>query len=804
MSKPEANQTLHDSDRLDSKAPRILDGRRIIDCSETMAGAVAALLLAEAGADVIKVERPRGDPTRSSLGFLTWNRSKRSVVVDLETEHGRAQLHRLLEDADVLIHTFGPTAAAQRGLSDDELAARHPRLITSAVLAWPAGHPSADGPSDDLLVSARLGLCDEQRGWRDGPVFLRFPFGSWCAVYLSAIGILARLIQRERGGAPGGPAHTSLAQGALVPTMMHWARAETPGPMFAWGLPKDLVPSMFEAGDGIWIHLMRNADVDSPLMVQAFEDLGEEGVANANAAFSGLATPGYPNFGANQVAFLTRPAQEWLEDFWANDIPAQPSAQYGAILADEQARVNGYVTEVEDPVRGRITQAGTPFSTEPPSRVTCPAPSLGQHTQEVLAEAASTERGSASTTAGTTPAAAARTPLQGLRVLDLGNFLAGPLGPMLLADLGADVIKVEATTGDKMRNVQRVFAACQRGKRGVALDLKSPAARPALEALVAWADVVHHNLRMPAARKLGLDYESLRAINPDVIYCHASSYGPKGERANWPGYDQLFQASAGWEVLGGGEGNNPMWFRFGFMDHLCAMGSTVATLLAVYHRDRTGTPQFVTGSLLGGGVLTNSETFLQDGGLAASADPLDREQMGLSAGYRLYALADGWIALCALEDGQLERACAVVGADGPAALATALAGAPCAATLTALHEAGVPCEPVNLDQGEAFLNDPLNRELGLVASYPHAEWGELEQVGALWELGDLEVSLDLAPPALGEHTVDVLRQVGLEEDLIATLLADAVAVQSPVTVKSPVTVPVSEAVPVPPSTRSPS
>ena len=96
MRRPESSETLHDSDQLDSNTPRILDGRRIIDCSETMAGAVAALLLAEAGADVIKVERPRGDPTRSSLGFLTWNRSKRSVVIDLETEHGRAQLHSLL------------------------------------------------------------------------------------------------------------------------------------------------------------------------------------------------------------------------------------------------------------------------------------------------------------------------------------------------------------------------------------------------------------------------------------------------------------------------------------------------------------------------------------------------------------------------------------------------------------------------------------------------------------------------------------------------------------------------------------
>ncbi|HEX4245051.1 MAG TPA: CoA transferase [Acidimicrobiales bacterium] len=753
---------------------RILDGIRVIDCSEGIAGPVASMMLAEAGADVIKVEKPGGDPSRASEGFRTWNRSKRSVVLDLHDGPGRQQLHHLLADADVLVHGFGPALATELGLTDEELITRHPQLITCAVLGWPAGHPSADGPIDDLLVSARLGLCDEQRGHRDGPVFLRFPFGSWCAVYLATIGVMARLIQRRRGGASGGPAHTSIAQGALVPTMMHWARAETPGPMFAFGLPKDLQPSLFECGDGVWVHLMRCADTDSPLMVKALADLGEDGVAEANAACIGMSMPGYPNFGANQVAFRTRPSHQWLDDFWAHDIPAQGAAPYGAILGDEQARQNGYVTEVDDPERGRILQAGTPFSTVPPSRVTRHAPALGEHTDEVLT-AAARNPGGPTAPSGTAPV---RSPLQGLKVLDFGNFLAGPLGPMLLADLGADVVKVEAATGDQMRPIQRVFASCQRGKRGVALDLKSPAARPALEALVRWADVVHHNLRRPAARRLGLDYETIRAINPEVIYCHASSYGPEGERADWPGYDQLFQAAAGWEVLGGGEGNDPMWFRFGFMDHLCAMASTVATLLAVWHRDRTGHGQQVTGSLLGGGVLTNSETYLKDGQLAVPAAPLDHEQMGLSPGYRLYPVADGWIALCALDDAQVTTACSVLGASGPDDIGARVAGSRRDNVLRDLQAAGVPCEPVRLDQGEAFLDDEQNRELGLVTSYPHAEWGRLEQVGALWSLGDLEVSLDRAPPALGEHTREVLSDVGLDEAVIADLLARSVAIQS--------------------------
>jgi crotonobetainyl-CoA:carnitine CoA-transferase CaiB-like acyl-CoA transferase len=178
-------------------------------------------------------------------------------------------------------------------------------------------------------------------------------------------------------------------------------------------------------------------------------------------------------------------------------------------------------------------------------------------------------------------------------------------------------------------------------------------------------------------------------------------------------------------------------------------------------------------------VLTNSETYLKDGRLAVPAAPLDHEQMGLSPGYRLYPLADGWIALCAQDDDQLSRACSVLGASSPNDIGARLAGARCDDALRDLGAAGVPCEPVRLDQGEAFLDDEQNRILGLVTSYPHAEWGELEQVGALWSLGDLEVSLDRAPPALGQHTREVLAAVGVDEATISELLAGSVAVQSP-------------------------
>jgi crotonobetainyl-CoA:carnitine CoA-transferase CaiB-like acyl-CoA transferase len=359
-----------------------------------------------------------------------------------------------------------------------------------------------------------------------------------------------------------------------------------------------------------------------------------------------------------------------------------------------------------------------------------------------------------------------RFPLEGVKVLDLGNYLAGPYAPQMLADLGADVVKLEAAAGDPMRSGAWPFAGCQRGKRGLALDLKSPASRPALEAAIRWADIVHHNLRMPAARRLGLDYESVRQINPDVVFCHTSSYGPAGPRADWPGYDQLFQAQCGWEVAGAGEGNPPMWLRFGFMDHQCALSSTVATLLALYQRDRTGRGQAVAGSLLGAGALTVSETLKRADGTMVPRPMLDPMQTAMSAGRRILELDDGWIALAADRPDQL------------AALADIeLEGRKVDDALADLGRAGVPAEQVRLDQRYRFFDDPANRAAKLVAEYQHAEWGKFEQPGALWYFGDQDVQLHLAPPALGEHTVEVLRSIGLPQAAIDTLLADGVAVQ---------------------------
>jgi len=727
----------------------ILDGLRVIDLSSGIPGPMAALQLSEAGADVVRIEPPGGDPAFDTALHAVLNRGKQRLTLNLGADGPDAVLDALLSRADVLIHDLTPAEARRRGLDDARLAVRYPRLIVSAVTGWPQGHPKADAPARETLVLAALGLLDEQPGHRPGPVFIRMPFASWTAGWLAAIAIVTRLIARDRDGR-GGIAHTSLAQAALVPMTMHWTRAEKPTPVFAKGLSKNIPIPLHQASDGRWLHVHYSPD-KAPWMAEALAAMGAEAVKEANDGYP----PSHvaPNFGANKLIIATRPAEDWARHFWEHDVAAQIAAPFGEIYADPQARVNGYAVDVDDPLLGRTIQPGVPYSVEPPSRV---RGGLNPETSDagtVLARWAVMAAEPTDTTGTPVP------PLSGLRVLDLGAYLAGPFAAMLLADLGADVIKVEPPAGDAMRRLERQFTGIQRGKRGVALKLGDPAAKDAICALTRWADVVHHNIRRPAARKLGVDYETLKAERPDIIYCHVSSYGPLGVRADWPGFDQLFQAACGWEVENGGIGNPPLWLRFGIVDFYAALASVFATLLGLIERKRSGQGQLVTASLLGSAMLTMAEAVMRADGSLTEIAHLDQAQMGISPDHRLYRTSDGFVAVAALTPAE-SRDFRELTARRAESWFAAMDKAGAKAMLDA---ASVPSEIVLEDQMDAFLDSPAHRAAGLLAQYRHRDLGDLVQIGRFWNFGELPLALDRPAPALDEHGAEIFGEIGLAE-----------------------------------------
>jgi crotonobetainyl-CoA:carnitine CoA-transferase CaiB-like acyl-CoA transferase len=739
-----------------------LTGVRVVELGTSNGVEIAALLLAEAGADVLKVESPDTGTTRKSAAFAIRNRNKRSALIDLAKENASGRLHDLLRDANIFVHDLSPKAALERGLDDTCLKQCFPSLIAVSVLAYPAPHPKSEMRPVDSLALGDAGLLDEQACLnRAGPAYLRLPVGSWGAGYLAAVAAAAKLLAHGRGGAAGAVS-TSLVQGLLTSGVMYWYRAEHPTESLRTGNPKSAEPSLFECSDGKWLHILANGD-QVPLMRQALDALpAQDRVPIAPATTMARIFPLLP---ANRKAFRTRPAQEWLNAFWMAGVPVQPALPMGALYEDADLLAQEQVVLVNDPVFGLCRQPGPPFSiggiTLPPPM---PAPVLGStDTNWPLPRRLPPPP----------PPGAANKPLAGVRILDFGNFVAGPFAMMLAADLGAEVVKVEATTGDPMRWIEWGFNGSQRGKRALALQLKDPRSRPVLERLVHWADIAHHSLRMPAATKLGLSYEALCEINPAIIYCHVSAYGAKGPRKDWPGYDQLFQAMSGWEVENGGEGNRPMWLRFGMMDHHCAMASLYVSLLALRQRDLTGKGRFVSSSLLSAAAFTAETVGYADGGVAPFAR-LNKEQTGIDATNRLYRCADGWIALLADLANSWEAVMAKLGAGGEAEVARTLSTMPVANALACLQACGADAALAREDNLTRFFDDPDNRASGLIATYQHRDYGKLEQIGSFWSFDGQPAEISRPPPILGQHSEEILAELGFSGGQISAFIDQGV------------------------------
>jgi crotonobetainyl-CoA:carnitine CoA-transferase CaiB-like acyl-CoA transferase len=375
--------------------------------------------------------------------------------------------------------------------------------------------------------------------------------------------------------------------------------------------------------------------------------------------------------------------------------------------------------------------------------------------------------------------------LEGVRLIDFGQYLAGPFGPMVIGDLGADVIKVEPVAGDGMRMAGGPFLGCQRGKRSIAIDLKKPRGLELALLLVERADIVHHNMTAGVAKRLGIGYEDCKRVKPEIVYCNTWAYGLEGPLAHFGGLDPLYQASAGLEYEQGPvrEGNDPNYLRFGMTDTANAMLSVVGSLAALYHQRVSGEGQELWTSLLDGGSMFASDAMLVDGE-ALPRPRLDKGQQGTDALYRLYETQEGWIQIAAIEDAHWEALCGMLGVADLAAdprFATRAARSenrkqlesllePRFATRTALvwtrllDAVGVPNEMAfDSKGGERVLFDGDNERLGLVAEYDHSLLGRMRQFGTLIDFSETPGLIHGPPPLVGEHTVEILEWLGIGE-----------------------------------------
>jgi crotonobetainyl-CoA:carnitine CoA-transferase CaiB-like acyl-CoA transferase len=358
---------------------------------------------------------------------------------------------------------------------------------------------------------------------------------------------------------------------------------------------------------------------------------------------------------------------------------------------------------------------------------------------------------------------------------------------MIMSDLGADVIRVDNVVAPRPTDDQ-IWAACQRGKRSIALDLKTPEGRTVAQKLIAGADVIHHNMRPGVAERLGVDYLSARSINPRIVYCHTTGFGDSGPMASLPGSDQMAQALLGLEHEQGGApgGGAPNWYRFGMCDHINALVSVVAVLQALNNRQRTGVGQLVKTSILQASTLFVSGAFLAGEPGKLISPHVDSDQMGLSPFYRIYRTGTDWICVAAVETRQRElllRACGIDPSDSgeesgqhrwrrlSTVMEAAFLSRPADEWLTFLDSEGVPCELVDPTAPDDWYDEPDWRTLGLVASYEHPQWGRTEQAGTLIHFSATPGRIFGPPVVPGQHSREILDELGYSGSEVEELLS---------------------------------
>lgn len=392
-------------------------------------------------------------------------------------------------------------------------------------------------------------------------------------------------------------------------------------------------------------------------------------------------------------------------------------------------------------------------------------------------------------------------PLSGTRVLDFSKVLAGPLCAQGLADLGADVIKIEdCQRGDDTRgwppfrdDEGAVFLYANRKKRSLAIDLKSEQAREPISRLVRAADIVIESFGPGVPERLGIDYASLKAINPGLIYCSVSGFGRTGPLAHGKGYDMILQAFTGMVSIMGEPGSGPVRAPYSPVDQGTGMHALSAVLAALLQRHKTGEGCQIEVSLFdtGIGFLGYMMQSFWEKGVEPARYGCAHESL---CPYEAFQASDKHVLIGIASEPLWQRFCTALGMEDLASdprfatnaqrvrnrqltieiVSKIIATRSCDAWVALLVEAGIPCAPIN--SFHDALNHPHTLASGLVMDYDAGRYGPLRSIGQPIKFNGERAEAGSPPPKHGEQSTDVLAEIGLQRDEIARLVAAGVVV----------------------------
>jgi crotonobetainyl-CoA:carnitine CoA-transferase CaiB-like acyl-CoA transferase len=738
----------------------VFAGLRVLDCTRGLAGPLASMHFADFGADVLKVESPGGGPLTSRPAYHAFNRNKRRVDLALES----AELRGLLRDADVVLFDARAADLEACGLDAASLCAAQPRLIHLWLPPYGARGPDADLPPSELLLSGLTGTAFSQFSWEDVPVHLVTLQLGYAQGLLGAVVAAAALFERLRSGrgqsiVASGHDALAIARGGTAAAVGELERRLARG-----SLGNSPAYRLYRCSDGEWFFLGTLLLPHFALAVEALglRDLLE--LPEVEGRVERLRAPALASAVRDRLTalFASAPRAHWLERLVAAGVPCGPVGSRAEWFASEPVRAAGMRVDLE-------TADGTPLAipgvslqlSETPGRV-----------RAALAQAELPPRWRAADADAAPPPAATPSdpPLAGVRVLELGQIIAGPFAATLLASLGADVIKVEPPAGgDGFRAFGRAFLGYNQGKRGIALDLREAGDRQRFEQLVARSDVVCDNYRLGVLERLGIDHASLARINPGIVSASITGYGSAGPLASEPGFDPLMQARSGLMREQGGD-DEPVFHQIPINDVASAAEIAFGVIAALVARARSGRGQRIETSLVAQSVLTQADEITEYAGRPAAARGC-RDCPGVRALERFYRCEDGWIALdltrpaevaalASLLDLALEPETALAAPrDGDLArtLADRFATGKRDAWVAALREQGIPSAPARTFQ--EILAEPALLRDDFFVTWDHPQLGPTHCLRRIALFSRTPCEAPRRAPLLGEHTREILAEL---------------------------------------------
>lgn len=673
-----------------------LAGIRVVELATGVAGPYCGKLLAGLGAEVTKVEPPEGDetrregpfpgdvphPERSGL-FLHLNTRKRGMVLDLSGEEGRAALGEVISGlgADVLILSHKPSALASLGIHLEDLRARFPRLVIVDITTFGLFGPYAEFKGGELIAYAASGYMNLTGDPNRKPIKAYGSLIHYQAGVHAAVGALAALFAREATG-EGQIVDVSVTEagtfllGGVEQVAYFYGRIERRNGTRLLGFSREhSYPSTIRPCKDGFVHCHSN---------NRYPDL-----LGALIPHPRLLDPELLSAMMGHADEIDEIMDEWLRDKERKEVvrraqelrlPFTEVMTPGEVLEDQHHKERGSFVTIDHPGSGPVTQPGAPFRMHGTPWMVGPAPMLGQQTDEILREVRTSrpESGTGHQPTSFAKDARSRRPLDGVRVLDFTTAVAGPIATAILADLGADVIKVEAPFSrplrasgtappreggdDKSYNRMMLFNQLNHGKRGISLDVSRPEGREIFLRLAAKSDVVVENFAPRVLGNLGVDYGQLRQAREDIILVSMPAFGLTGPYRDRTSYGPGIDAMSGLSHLTGYPDGPPMKPGNFFCDQNAGVHAAFATMAALWHRRKTGEGQHVELPMIEGEFQILGDAYID-----FSMNHRERIRAGNAhqemAPHDVYPCEgdDAWVAIAVEDDIQWTALCRAMG-----------------------------------------------------------------------------------------------------------------------------------------------